>query len=82
MQQNRMFEELSNKISALLAQTPAKDAEKNLRAMLMSFFAKLDLVTREDFEVQRLLLARCREQVSALEARVAELEAGTAKLNT
>ena len=44
MQQNRLFEELSGKISALLAQSPAKDAEKNLRALLASFFARLDLV--------------------------------------
>ncbi len=51
MQQNRLFEELSGKISALLAQSPAKDAEKNVRALLASFFAKLDLVTREEFDV-------------------------------
>jgi len=72
---------LSAKISALLAQSPAKDAEKNLRALLASFFARLDLVTREEFEVQARVLARSREQVVALEARVAELEAKTAKPN-
>ena len=82
MQQNRMFEELSGRINALLAQTPAKDAEKNLRALLASFFAKLDLVTREEFEVQARLLAQCREQVNTLEVRVAELEARAAKPNT
>ena len=82
MQQNRMFEELSGRINALLAQTPAKDAEKNLRALLASFFAKLDLVTREEFEVQARLLAQCREQVNTLEARVAELEARAARPNT
>lgn len=82
MQQNRLFEELSGKISALLAQTPAKDAEKNLRALLASFFAKLDLVTLEEFDVQARLLARCREQISRLETRVAELETRTAKPNT
>ena len=81
MQQKRMFDELSAKISALLAQSPAKDAEKNLRALLASFFARLDLVTREEFEVQARLLARSREQVVALEARVAEMEAKTAKPN-
>lgn len=75
MQQNRFFEELSAKISALLAESPAKDAEKNLRALLASFFARLDLVTREEFDVQSRLLARSREQITTLEARVAELEA-------
>jgi ubiquinone biosynthesis accessory factor UbiK len=75
MQQNRLFEELSGKINELLAHSPAKDAEKNLRALLASFFSKLDLVTREEFDVQARLLARSRELISALETRVAELEA-------
>jgi len=79
MQQNRMFEELSGKISALLAQSPAKDIEKNLRALMTSFFGRLDLVTRDEFDVQARLLARSREQLSTLEARVAELEARVAK---
>ena len=79
MQQNRLFEELSGKISALLTQSPAKDAEKNLRALLASFFARLELVTRDEFDVQARLLARSREQISALEARVAELEARVSK---
>ena len=81
MQQNRFFEELSGRISALLAQSPAKDVEKNLRALLTSFFAKLDLVTREEFDVQAKLLARSREQVDALAARVADLEARVSKPN-
>ena len=81
MQQNRLFEELSGKISALLAQSPAKDAEKNLRALLATFFSRLDLVTREEFDVQARLLARSREQVAALEARIAELEAKASKPN-
>jgi len=79
MQQNRLFEELSGRISALLAQSPAKDAEKNLRALLASFFARLELVTREEFDVQARLLARAREQINVLETRVAELEARVSK---
>jgi BMFP domain-containing protein YqiC len=81
MQQNRLFEELNARISALLAHSPAKDAEKNVRALLASFFSKLDLVTREEFDVQAKLLARSREQVSALETRVAELEAKASNPN-
>ena len=81
MQQNRFFEELSGKVSALFAQSPAKDAEKNLRALLASFFSKLDLVTREEFDVQARLLARSREQINALETRVAELEARASNPN-
>lgn len=79
MQQSRLFEELSAKINDLLAQSPAKDMEKNLRALLGSFFSRLDLVTREEFDVQAKLLARSREQISALEARIAELEGKGAK---
>ena len=79
MQQNKLFEELSAKVSALLAQSPAKDIEKNLRALLGSFFSRLNLVTREEFDVQASLLARSRDQVTALETRVAELEAKASK---
>jgi ubiquinone biosynthesis accessory factor UbiK len=81
MQQNRLFDELSGRISALLAQSPAKDAEKNLRALLASFFSRMDLVTREEFDVQARLLVRSREQINALQTRVAELEARASKPN-
>jgi len=81
MQQNRLFEEFSGRISALLAQSPAKDVQKNLRALLASFFSKLDLVTREEFDVQARLLARSREQINVLETRIAELEARASKSN-
>lgn len=70
----KTFEELSARISQALAATPVADIEKNLKAMLIAGFAKLDLVTREDFEVQRALLARAQERLVALEARIAELE--------
>jgi BMFP domain-containing protein YqiC len=79
MQKNPLFEQLSERINALFAQSPAKDVEKNLRALLASFFARLDLVTREEFDVQAKLLARSREQIDALAARVADLEARVSK---
>lgn len=69
------FEEVSAKISELLSSSPAQDIEKNVRALLSSAFAKLDLVTREEFDVQREVLARTRAKLEALEARLAELEA-------
>lgn len=71
----RILEDLSARISAALAATPAADVEKNLRAMLTSAFARLDLVTREDFEVQREMLARAQARLAELEARLAALEA-------
>lgn len=51
-----------------------EDVEKNLRTAMQGVFAKLDLVTREEFEVQNAVLLRTREKLAALEARVAELE--------
>jgi len=70
----RMLEEFGAKMSALLANSPAKDIEKNAKAMLGGLFSKLDLVTREEFDVQAQVLARTREKLQALEARVEALE--------
>jgi ubiquinone biosynthesis accessory factor UbiK len=71
----KIFEELSAKLSAAANSGPAKDIEKNVRALLAQGFSKLDLVTREEFDVQAQVLARTREKLAALEALVAELEA-------
>jgi len=71
----KVFEDLSAKISAAVDNSPAKDIEKNMRALLTQGFSKLDLVTREEFDIQSQVLLRAREQLTALEARVAELEA-------
>lgn len=75
MQAAKFFEDLNAKLSEFLAASPAKDLEKNARAMLAAGFARLDLVTREEFDVQAKVLARTREKLEALESRVAELEA-------
>jgi BMFP domain-containing protein YqiC len=71
----KIFEDLSSKLNTAINNSPAKDIEKNMRALLAQGFAKLDLVTREEFDIQTQVLARAREQLIALEARVAELEA-------
>jgi BMFP domain-containing protein YqiC len=74
---NRILDEISSKIRNLIANTPAGDMEKNLRALLAATFARLDLVTREEFDVQREVLLRAREKITQLEGRVAELERST-----
>ena len=74
MSQTRILDELSARISEFLAASPAKDVEKNLRALLSAAFARLDLATRAELETQAKVLARAREKLSELEARVAELE--------
>jgi len=68
------IDDVSHRLTELLAKTPAADFEKNARALLMSLFAKINLVTREEFDVQMKVLARTREKVAELEARVAALE--------
>jgi len=74
MRNQKLFEELNERIRSALAQSPAADVEKNLRALLTSVFGRVDLVTREEFDVQREVLARAREKLAELEARLAEYE--------
>lgn len=74
MNQPRFLNDLNAKVSELLAASPAKDLEKNMRVMMASFFSRLDLVTREEFDVQAKVLARTRDKLEALEARLADME--------
>jgi BMFP domain-containing protein YqiC len=71
----KIFDEIASKISQMLASTPAADLEKNLNALLRGVFTKLELVTREEFDIQTQVLQRTREQLDALEKRLAEIEA-------
>jgi len=75
MLNQKIFDDLSAKLKEAVNSSPARDFEKNARALLAQGFSKLDLVTREEFDVQTQVLARTREKLAALEARVAELEA-------
>lgn len=70
----KKLDELSGKLSAMLAATPARDFEKNAKAMLTSMLGRLDIVTRDEFDVQTQVLTRTREKLTALEARVNALE--------
>jgi hypothetical protein len=79
MRPEALLNELSSRLAAALASSPAKDLERNARAMLTAGFAKLDLVTREEFDVQARVLARTREKLAELEARVASLEGAAAR---
>ena len=71
----KLLAELSARMAAFAAANPAKDLEKNFRGILSSTLSKLDLVTREEYDVQVKLLARAKEKLATLEARVAQLEA-------
>ena len=76
MVNQQLLDELGAKIKEVTANSPARDIEKNLRAMLAATFARLDLVTRQEFDIQSEVLARTREKLVQLEARLAELEKG------
>lgn len=78
MEPNQFFNDVQAKMQQVLENSPAKDLEKNVKAFMSQGFAKLDLVTREEFDIQADVLAKTRNKLEALEARVAELEA---KLN-
>ncbi|KIC06663.1 accessory factor UbiK family protein [Neisseria sp. DTU_2020_1000833_1_SI_GRL_NUU_006] len=71
----QLFEEVSAKISETIANSPAKDMEKNVKAMLGSAFNRMDLVTREEFDIQQQVLIKTRTKLVELEERLAKLEA-------
>ena len=71
----KSLDEITAKLSEVATNSPLKDFEKNARALLAQGFAKLDLVTREEFDVQAQLLSRTRGKLDELEVRVAALEA-------
>jgi BMFP domain-containing protein YqiC len=71
----KAIEELSARISEAVASSPVRDVEKNVRALLASGLARLDVVTREEFDRQEALLRHTRERLEALAARIAEIEA-------
>ena len=74
MFKQKIAAEMAAKVSEVLAMTPAHDVEKNLKASLAAWLSRLDLVTREEFDVQARVLARTREKLQELEARLASLE--------
>ena len=74
MSDRRFFDDLSERINEALRNSPAQDIEKNLRALLAGWFDRMDLVTRQDFDVQRKLLEAALEKLGALEQRLSDLE--------
>lgn len=75
MLSTKTLDDLAHKIGQAIGNSPARDVEKNIRAVLQGGLQRLDLVPRAEFEIQAQVLARAREKLEALEARVTELEA-------
>jgi BMFP domain-containing protein YqiC len=72
---SKTLDDLAARINKAVEGSPAKDVEKNIKAMLQGGLARLDVVTRAEFETQAAVLQKTREKLEQLEARVAELEA-------
>jgi BMFP domain-containing protein YqiC len=73
------LDDLARMIGRVIESSPVRDIEKNIKALLQSGLQRLDLVPREEFEIQAEVLLRSREKLEALETRVAELEARLAE---
>lgn len=71
----RPLDELAARIGQVLESSPAKDIEKNVKSLLSSGLARLDVVPRAEFDIQAQVLLRTREKLEALERRLTELEA-------
>ncbi|WP_255536172.1 accessory factor UbiK family protein [Polynucleobacter sp. 30F-ANTBAC] len=66
--------DMQSKVEDAIRQSPAKDLEKNVRGLMTQGFQKMDLVTREEFDLQTQVLAKTRAKLEELEAKVAALE--------
>ncbi|HUO44869.1 MAG TPA: accessory factor UbiK family protein [Burkholderiales bacterium] len=71
---NKFWDELSARLREIIATGPAHDIEKNLRALLSSTFARMHLVTREEFDAQSAVLAHTRAKLENLEKQLAGIE--------
>ena len=78
----KILEEISSKLGDTIAQSPAKDIEKNVKSLMGSAFNRMDLVTREEFDIQQQVLIKTRELLTQLEQRVAVLQAAQAFTDT
>ena len=74
MDRNKLVDEIGGRLRQVFEASPAKDLERNVRAVLTNVFSRLDLVTREEFDVQREVLLRTRERLVELEQKIARLE--------
>ena len=68
------IQNLSNKIRNLIKDSPINDIENNINALLKSTFTKMDLITREEFDVQTGVLKKTREKLEKLEEQLSKIE--------
>ena len=68
------IQNLSNKIKHIIKDSPISDMEDNINALLKNTFTKMDLINREEFDVQTEVLKKTRSKLEALEAKIIDLE--------
>jgi ubiquinone biosynthesis accessory factor UbiK len=71
---SQIINDLSNKINEIIKKSPLSDVENNINALIQGAFTKMELVSREEFDVQAEVLRNAREQLLKMEVRLAELE--------
>jgi len=69
-----VINDLSSKIKEILKNSPLSDADKNIYALIQGMFTKMELVSREEFDLQSEVLRDTREKLTMLETKLAELE--------
>jgi BMFP domain-containing protein YqiC len=74
MQKNPWFEEFQKNVADLIARSPAADIERNVKAFMGQTFTRMDLITREEFDVQVALLGKAQTRIEALETQLQALE--------
>jgi BMFP domain-containing protein YqiC len=76
------LEDLQKNVSDLIARSPAADLERNVKAVMGQAFNKMDLITREEFDIQADMLARARERIEQLTTQLQQLEARVTALES
>ena len=75
----KKIQEISDKISKIIENSPMSDMQNNVNALLQSTFTKLDLISREEFDIQTKVLKRTREKLEELEKKIDALQASSKK---
>ena len=70
----KILDELQSKLGQIMDSSPAKDIERNVRAILTQAVSRLELVTSEEYEVQRLTIVQLQNRINMLEKRLSDLE--------
>jgi BMFP domain-containing protein YqiC len=73
MLNNKLIDDINKQLSELISQSPLKDAEKNIKALILAVFNKLDLVTREEFDTQQKILLKTKYKLDELEQKIKQL---------